>query len=70
MDPSAALVPSLNDIDPKGTYFMKGNTLIEIRDAIRSLRLKIENSDNSPLVIREIGPTGTILALNTDTCPS
>jgi hypothetical protein len=62
MDPGASLVPSLGEIDPKGTYFLSGGTLIEIRDAIRSSRLKVDDPDNASLKITEVGPDGTVLS--------
>jgi hypothetical protein len=63
----AAPIPE--NVDPSGTYLLSGSLLNSILDALRESKIVIED-DSGPLQIKERGPQGTVLGLNTDTCPS
>jgi hypothetical protein len=55
-------------VDPKGTYMLSGEFINQILDWMNEHELSIDDEDNSPLRIREIGPQGTVLGLDTTEC--
>ncbi len=63
----AAKIP--DNVDPKGSYMLTGAFLNQILDCLREQRIFLAD-ESGPLQIRERGPLGTAIALNTDTCPS
>jgi len=58
-----------NNVDPSGTYILSGTLLNSIFEALRENRILIED-DSGPLQIKDRGPQGTVLGLDTDVCPS
>jgi hypothetical protein len=54
-----------SNVDPKSVILLKGDTFNQILDAIRRNRIQVEDG---PLKIKQRGPTGTLLTLDTAPC--
>jgi hypothetical protein len=63
----AAQIP--DNVDEKGTYMLSGKFINQILGALRENQIRLAE-ESGPLQIRERGPQGTVLGLDTDVCPS
>ena len=55
------------NVEPDGTYMLSGKFINQILDCLRENKISIDD-ENSPLQIREVGPQGKVLGLDTTTC--
>ena len=59
-----------NNVDEAGTFLLSGKFINQILEALRENKIVIED-EKGPLQIRERSVSkGTVLGLDTDTCPS